>query len=528
MSQIKDIGSYDVIIIGSGMGGLVAGNALARMGHSVLMVEKHTIPGGYTTNFERKDYRFEVSTHLLNGCEPGGAIYEILEHIDAQDEVEFIKLDTLIHWRDRARGTDVRLPVALDEYVNVLAKLYPHEEKGIRGFYAAYEEVAEFLFSSSKVSESEMPAHTEKHAEAIARFGALKGKSAADILAPYVSDPDLIDMMTILCGLFGLGHDEIDAFIYIMCDLSYRIKGQGAYYPKGGSGHFSKKLADLFEKNGGTLVLNREVTQLTFSDGLVDGVVARKPNGQKISAHSRCVVANSDLTALVHDLCPEGTFPAEYIKGIDDRVPCISAVILYVGLDIDLRDYGITEYENHTTWGEKRTSALINEINRTGDYSRLPYCDATVYSNIDPTCCPEGKSVICTLCFADPELFQNHLDDGRKRGKAYKELKKKITAQLLEKMARSVGIPDLADHAEVVELATPVTLTRYTHHRAGSFVGWQMSPDQGGGNAIPQESPVPNLFLCGQWVFPAGGVGPVMMGGRNVATLADDYLGQGS
>jgi phytoene dehydrogenase-like protein len=138
MSQIKDIGSYDVIIIGSGMGGLIAGNALARMGHSVLMVEKHTIPGGYTTNFERKDYRFEVSTHLLNGCEPGGAIYEILEHIDAQDEVEFIKLDTLIHWRDRARGTDVRLPVALDEYVNVLAKLYPHGEKGIRGFYAAY------------------------------------------------------------------------------------------------------------------------------------------------------------------------------------------------------------------------------------------------------------------------------------------------------------------------------------------------------------------------------------------------------
>ena len=64
----------------------------------------------------------------------------IEEAIDAQDEVEFIKLDTLIHWRDRARGIDIRLPVALDEYVDVLAKLIAsmHDDKGritIPGFY---------------------------------------------------------------------------------------------------------------------------------------------------------------------------------------------------------------------------------------------------------------------------------------------------------------------------------------------------------------------------------------------------------
>jgi prolycopene isomerase len=136
LEEIEDIGSFDVIIIGSGMGGLVAGNALAKQGYRVLMLEKHIVPGGYTTNFERGDFRFEVSTHLLNGCAPGVAIYEGLRKIDAHELVEFIELETLILWRDLLRGTEIRLPVALADHVETLAKLFPHQEKGVREFYA--------------------------------------------------------------------------------------------------------------------------------------------------------------------------------------------------------------------------------------------------------------------------------------------------------------------------------------------------------------------------------------------------------
>ncbi|KAK1737338.1 hypothetical protein QTG54_012205 [Skeletonema marinoi] len=40
---------------------------LAQQGKRVLMVEAHSIPGGYTTNFYRKGFRFEISTHVMNG-----------------------------------------------------------------------------------------------------------------------------------------------------------------------------------------------------------------------------------------------------------------------------------------------------------------------------------------------------------------------------------------------------------------------------------------------------------------------------
>jgi prolycopene isomerase len=286
----------------------------------------------------------------------------------------------------------------------------------------------------------------------------------------------------------------------------------------------SRALAELFEKRGGTLLLNREVTALRFSNGLAEGVLTAKRRGRQLFARSRCIIANSDITALVCDLSPPGAFPADYVKLVTERVPCCSAVIIYAGLDFDLRERGITDYEVHATWGEETTSTILNEIARTGDYSLLPHGSATVYSNVDPTCCPPGKSVVATICFADPEVFKRVLVGRGVRGMAYKALKKRITSQLLEKMGRTLGVPDLENHVEVVELATPVTLERYTKNRAGSFVGWKSTPDQGAFDAIPQESPVPNLFLCGHWIFPAGGVSPVINGGNNAAQLVAAYL----
>jgi len=57
---------YDVIIIGSGLGGLAAGAKLAKEGKKVLMLEQHYQVGGCATHFKRKGYTFEVSLHELH------------------------------------------------------------------------------------------------------------------------------------------------------------------------------------------------------------------------------------------------------------------------------------------------------------------------------------------------------------------------------------------------------------------------------------------------------------------------------
>ncbi|MBW2666017.1 MAG: hypothetical protein JRE13_06985, partial [Deltaproteobacteria bacterium] len=97
------------------------------------------------------------------------------------------------------------------------------------------------------------------------------------------------------------------------------------------------------------------------------------------------------------------------------------------------------------------------------------------------------------------------------------------TVQLVEKLARVFDFPDIADHIEVLELATPVTIRRYTENRAGAYVGWRYSAGQAM-DLFPQQSPVENLILCGQWVAPGGGVSNAMRGGNSAAAIANDFL----
>ncbi|MBW1683746.1 MAG: NAD(P)/FAD-dependent oxidoreductase [Deltaproteobacteria bacterium] len=522
--QVEDIGSFDAIVIGSGMSGLFAGNSLAKKGYRVLLLEKHVAPGGYTVNFERKGFRFEASNHFIGGCEPGGMAYENLVKIDAKDRIEFLNHESFACVVDEARGIEYWPPWQLAEYVDLLAKLFPHQEEGIQGFYRKYEAKLIDLFGHL-AKQMEEGAERGQITDAMEQYLGLKGKSAQDLMDEYVSDPELMGMMAgIMSGSLGVSYDELDATIFVMGDIASRLRGGFTYYPKGGSGNMTRILADLFQEKGGALLLRREVTEMTFSKGLVDGVIAKKRNGELVSARGRCVVAASDLTLIVNHLCPEGTFPADYVKSVNERTPGRSCVMLFAGLDIDLRERGITAFEFMRTWGETMTPALLKEIAREGDYSKLPNAHVAIYSNLDPSCCPEGKSVITTMDLADPELFESSLDPGRKRGRAYEALKKRITSQLLQKAARALDMPNLERYVEVLEVATPVTLERYTGNRGGSFVGWKWTPELAVQGHFSQQSPVENLFLCGHWVSPGGGVNFVMTGGINAAELADAYL----
>ena len=120
MPEIEDAGRYDVIVIGAGMAGLMAANSLVLQGHHVLLLEKHAAAGGCTMNFERQGFRFEASTHVINGCEAGGMAYEELVKIGAEDRIEFIKVESFGRMVDEARGREFILPWELGEHVEML------------------------------------------------------------------------------------------------------------------------------------------------------------------------------------------------------------------------------------------------------------------------------------------------------------------------------------------------------------------------------------------------------------------------
>ena len=82
---------YDSIIIGSGLGGLVSSVLLAKAGKKVLMLEQHSIPGGYCTSFRRKGFTFSVPSVMNNIKE--GEMYSILNSLGFFEEVKIKEIE---------------------------------------------------------------------------------------------------------------------------------------------------------------------------------------------------------------------------------------------------------------------------------------------------------------------------------------------------------------------------------------------------------------------------------------------------
>ncbi len=89
---------YDAIVIGAGNGGLTAAATLAKKGASVLLLERHNIPGGCATSFCRGRFEFEVALHQLSGlgsAEMPGPLRGLLQKLDVLEKLEFVEMDDL-------------------------------------------------------------------------------------------------------------------------------------------------------------------------------------------------------------------------------------------------------------------------------------------------------------------------------------------------------------------------------------------------------------------------------------------------
>lgn len=147
---------YDVIVIGGGNGGLASAATLAEKGKSVILFEKHNIPGGCGTSFRRGRFEFEVALHQLShmGTEENpGPLRELFKRYGILDEINWIQIKELfrVNFPD---GTGVSLPAERKQCEDFLCEEFPSQADGIRKYfetvYKFCAEAAEFAAKSAK------------------------------------------------------------------------------------------------------------------------------------------------------------------------------------------------------------------------------------------------------------------------------------------------------------------------------------------------------------------------------------------
>lgn len=509
-----DVKHYDAIVIGAGLGGLSAAAYLTRAGKKVLVLEHHSVPGGYAHEFRRGKFRFEVALHAMDGVSEGGWVYPVLAELGVLDQVEFHRLDPF--YTAKFPDHEISVPADVAAYEKELCRNFPHEAAGIAR-----------LFQNLAQTEQEVKAFTQARsrgenipmADMPAKFPNLvlaMTQSWDDYMGRFIRNEQLKAIVSALWGYFGLPPKRLTGGGFAMMEASYLF--HGAFYPEGGSFAISKAIEKTIREHGGEISYNQTVTKIDIDGGLATAVETHKG----LRATADLVMSNASAPDTLTKMIGREHFPENYLGKVDKEKPAASNLVVYLGLDCDVRKLG---YRHHELMVSNTYDIdLSYQRMMEGDWDNVDF----IITNYSPVCkraCPPGHSAVVLMCLASLD-YENQWGTGGdienyRTNLQYRELKERAGNALIKQASKY--IPNLRDHIIEKEVATPLTNIRYSLNPGGSIYGSEQTVGNMYANRLSAKTPIENLVMTGAWVS-GGGMSTALVSGRSSAGIALNYL----
>ncbi len=473
---------FDVIIIGSGMGGIAAGLQLQNTNPNLrtLVLEQHSIPGGSVNGFRRKGYYFDSGAEGLVFAGEGHLFRENLERLGIYHN--FISIDPVevMKFSDKT----VVMHNGIDKFIEELIKNFPKEEEEIRKYFQVIKSMSEEYFSLSiKTME---PSFLDLVKIVFTRPTLRKYglKTFQQLLDEFITNHDLRKVLAVYCLWLGVQPDKISATLAAIVFNSPFIDGN--FYPKGGMLAFSKNMVDVYKSNGGTIKYRSKVEKIILKRRKAIGV--QLENGETI--YSKWIISNADLKKTIFGFVGKESIRRNYRRFVSKIKQSVTGFAVFLGLDKHLDDYH--SHFAYNVDAEKYLDRLSNGCCEPEEVLiRIP-------QNIDPSL-RNNKGAAVVLLALTPSKCENNWGvdkDGNKTEK-YHLIKEKFADKLI-KLAEKV-IPDLSKRITLKEIATPLTFERYINSTEGSWYGPQT--DQ----KLPSfKTPIKRLLLAGGNVGGAG------------------------
>ncbi|GAB4505803.1 MAG: NAD(P)/FAD-dependent oxidoreductase [Anaerolineales bacterium] len=500
---------FDLIVIGSGIGGLTVASLMSQMKHKrVLVLERHFKLGGFTHSFTRPKKRsWDVGLHYV-GEMGADMIGRQLFDLITQQKVQWNKIPSPF---EKFVYPDFTFDVPDDEnlYQQALVERFPHERAGIEQYFKDILRVADWYRTNMLMQSA--PALIRLPTQLI-KSGA-KGMAlmtTAEYLNRLFKDIKLKAVLASQWGDYGLPPAESAFAIHALIVAHYF---KGGYYPAGGAETIPESIVPIVEARGGQCLVNHTVTEVIVRNGRAIGVKVMAKAGQGIvekEFFAPVIISDAGAYTTFKHLLPENV-PLPFRNQLEQVAGGYGFITVYLGLKENPSKLGF-HGENHWIYSGYDHDEMCQRRNEILE-GKPSYCYLSFPSQKDPQAVAHTAEIITALDYATVENWKNY--PWLKRGADYQALKDKLAETLIDFVdERYPGFKDLVNYQEV---STPITVETFTGHLRGSIYGIPATSERFRLSWLKVTTPVRNLYLTGTDVAALGILGALMGG---VATSA--------
>lgn len=481
--------TYDYIIIGSGMAGLVCGNILSKHNYKVLILEKNNQLGGCLQIFSREKKVFDTGVHYVGGLDKGQNTYQFFKYLGIIDDLKLHRLDEnffdVIKFED---NTTYGLGHGIENFKGNLMKDFPEEKEAILNFCHKMKETIDYfpLYNLSLNSEKNYYTNPE-----------VLELNAIEFIDSITSNKKL---KAVLLGnglLYALNTKT--PFYVLALILNSYIEGSHRFTLSGSQ--LTKALVKQIKQNGGEILKRKEVVS-SQQDEAKNIISVSTKDGETYFA--KTFISNLHPSDTIR-VIGEDKFLKAYRTRINRLKNTISSFVLY----ITLKDNSLP-YFNHNIYYHTN----VNSFDETLIKSSWP-------DSIFISCSHESNNskyvkTLCVISYMNYEEVEkwakthNTVMNINARGEDYEKFKEEKTKQII-KVAQKV-IPNIKEITENIYTSTPLTYRDYLGNSDGSLYGIEKNSAMAVETNIQARTKIPNLFLTGQNIVFHGILGATFSG----------------
>ena len=461
LEQVKD--KYDVIIIGSGLGGLTTANRLAYCGHKVLLLEHHHQLGGLATWFKRKGHIFDVSLHGF----PYGMVKTCKKYWNKEIMNSIVQLKNIVF--DNPQFS-IKTTFDKVDFTNILESHFKISRSTIDSFFTTVSKMNFYddqSLTTRELFEKFFPGRSDVHRLLMEPITYANGSSLDDPAITY-----------------GI--------------VFSNFMNKGVFTFEGGTDKLINMMVDELENNGVTICINAKVSDIIIEKKSVRGVIV---NGRTIA--SKSVVSNAGITNTINNLVDKKYFTEKFLEKSRKIRVNNSSCQVYFGISEDHRIDEIGDLLFTSTSEEFSSNELLDLNTQSKTFS-------IYYPKTRPG--HERYTIVASMNARYEDWLP--MSDNE-----YTKEKDALIQRTLVDLRRYV--PDIDDKLDWVEAATPKTFERYTLHTSGTSFGTKFEGLDVSRNIFKEIS---GLFHVGSvGIIMSGWLGAINYG-VIVANDTDGYL----